>query len=78
MATATFAIATSLLLHGVRRRSLVCLAGALLVCVSRLYVGTHYLTDVLGGVATGIIAAAAVRSFYWEGIWADRFITKIL
>jgi undecaprenyl-diphosphatase len=77
-ATATFAIAASFLLHGMRKRGLGFLAGALLVCASRVYVGTHYATDVLGGAVTGIIAAAAVRSLYWEGTWADRFVTKIL
>src|SRR5216684_8388609 len=59
-ATATFAIAASLLLHGFGRRGLAFLAATLLVCVSRVYVGTHYVTDVLGGAATGILAAAAV------------------
>jgi undecaprenyl-diphosphatase len=54
------------------------LAGALLISASRVYVGTHYVTDVLGGVVTGIIAAAVVRSLYWEGTRADRLITKIL
>jgi undecaprenyl-diphosphatase len=77
-ATAAFAIAASFLLHGMRKRALGFLAAALLVCASRIYVGTHYVTDVLGGVVTGIIAAAAVRSLYWEGTRADRFITKIL
>jgi undecaprenyl-diphosphatase len=60
-----------------RTRALGFLAGALLVCVSRVYVGTHYVTDALGGAVTGIIAAGAIRSLYWEGTWADRFITKI-
>jgi undecaprenyl-diphosphatase len=77
-ATAAFAIAASFLLHGMRKRALGFLVAALLVCASRVYVGTHYVTDVLGGVVTGIIAAAAVRSLYWEGTRADRFITKIL
>jgi undecaprenyl-diphosphatase len=77
-ATATFAIAASFLLHGMPKRALGFLAGALLVCASRVYVGTHYVTDVLGGVVTGIIAAAVVRSLYWEGTRADRLITKIL
>jgi undecaprenyl-diphosphatase len=77
-ATATFAIAAAFLFHGLRTRALAFLAGALLVCVSRVYVGTHYVTDVLGGAATGIIAATAVRSLYWEGTTVDRYITKIL
>ena len=77
-ATATFAIATAFLLHGIRRRALVFLAAALLICVSRVYVGTHYAGDILGGAVTGIIAAGAVRSLYWEGTRVDRFVTGIL
>jgi undecaprenyl-diphosphatase len=76
-ATATFAIAASFLLHGVRRRGLALLVGAMVVCVSRVYIGTHYVTDVLGGAATGILAAAAVRGLYWEGTRVDRLISKI-
>jgi undecaprenyl-diphosphatase len=76
-ATATFAIAASFLLHGVGRRGLAFLVGAMVVCVSRVYIGTHYVTDVLGGAATGILAAAAVRGLYWEGTRVDRFISKI-
>ncbi|MGH6968418.1 MAG: phosphatase PAP2 family protein [Stellaceae bacterium] len=77
-ATATVAIDTAFLFHGWRRRALGLLTGALLICVSRLYVGTHYLTDVLGGAITGIVAAGIVRRLYWEGTWVDDFITRIL
>jgi undecaprenyl-diphosphatase len=35
-------------------------AAALLVIVSRVYVGTLHASDVLGGAVTGIIAAAVV------------------
>ena len=77
-ATASFAIAGAFILHGMRLRGIAFLAAALLVCASRVYVGTHYASDVLGGAVTGIIAAGAVRAFYWEGTPADRFITGIL
>jgi undecaprenyl-diphosphatase len=77
-ATASFAIAAAFFLHGARRRGIALLAAALLVCVSRLYVGTHYASDILGGAVTGIIAAGAVRALYREGSLADRFITGIL
>ena len=77
-ATATIAIAAAFLFHGWRKRALGLFVGALVICVSRIYVGTHYLTDVLGGAATGIIAAGAVRWLYWEGTWADRILTSIL
>lgn len=77
-ATATFAVAAALLMHGMRRLGLWFLAAAVLVSVSRVYIGTHYVIDVLGGALTGIIAAIAVRALYWEGTRADRLITRIL
>jgi undecaprenyl-diphosphatase len=77
-ATATFAIAVTFLLHGPKWRGIALLVGAVLVCVSRIYVGIHYFTDVLGGAITGILAAAAVRRLYWAGTRVDRLITGIL
>lgn len=77
-ATATLAIASAFLLRRLKRRGLVLLAGALLVCLSRVYVGTHYVTDVLGGATTGILTAVAVRGLYWEGTRVDRLVTGIL
>lgn len=76
-ATASFAIAAGFLLHGFRRRGLVLLAAALLIAYSRLYIGIHYLSDVLGGAATGILAAALVRLFYREGSRLDGLLTRI-
>lgn len=76
--TATFAIAAAFLLHGMRRLGLWFLVAAVLVTISRVYVGTHYVGDVLGGASTGIVAALLVRSLYREGTRADRMITSIL
>ena len=77
-ATASFATATGLLMQGFRRRGLGFLAAAVLIAVSRVYVGTHYARDVLGGAASGILAAALVRAFYWEDTRLDRLVTHIL
>lgn len=54
-ATLGFAIAFALLGAGARR-GWVFLAAAIVLSVSRLYVGTHYLTDVLGGAMTAALA----------------------
>ena len=51
---------------------------ALLVCLSRVYVGTHYVTDVLGGAAVGIVAAHVVPWLYRRGNPVDRVLTAIL
>lgn len=77
-ATATIAIAAAFLFHGMRRTGVWFLAAAVLVIVSRVWIGTHYATDVLGGALTGVIGAALVRALYWEGTRADRLITSIL
>lgn len=77
-ATATFAIATAFLLHGLKRRGWALLAAALVICISRVYVGTHYASDVLGGMVTGTAAAVAVHALYWRGTRADKLITGIL
>lgn len=77
-ATASMAVAMAFALQRLPRRALVFFAMAFLVCLSRIYVGTHYLTDVLGGAATGIIAAIAVRLLYREDTKLDRFAKSIL
>lgn len=76
-ATATFAIAAAFLVQGLRRQGCWFLVAALLVGISRVYIGTHYVSDVLGGAATGFVAAFVVRALYWEGTRLDRLVTRI-
>lgn len=77
-ATAAFAIVAAFALQALPGRTLLFSLGALLIAWSRIFVGTHYLTDVLGGAATGIFAAILVRACYREGSRLDRFVTGIL
>ncbi|MDE2466450.1 MAG: phosphatase PAP2 family protein [Alphaproteobacteria bacterium] len=77
-ATASVAIAAALLLHGMRRAGLIFAVAALLICLSRIYVGTHYASDVLGGAATALLAAVLIPSLYREGTPIDRLVTKAL
>jgi undecaprenyl-diphosphatase len=77
-ATATAAIAAAFLLYSIRRTGFWFLAAALLVMVSRVYIGTHYASDVLGGALMGVIGALFVRALYREGTRVDRLITSIL
>jgi undecaprenyl-diphosphatase len=77
-ATAAFAIVAAFFLSQLRRAGAWLLVGAVLITLSRVYVGTHYVSDVLGGALTGIIAAFAIVIMYREGTRLDRFVTQIL
>jgi undecaprenyl-diphosphatase len=77
-ATASIAIVAAFALHRLPRRTLLFGLLASLICWSRIFVGTHYLTDVLGGGLTGVVAAMLVWIFYPEGSRLDRIATGIL
>ena len=77
-ATASIAIVAAFAMQGLPRRTLGLLLLALLVCLSRVYVGTHYVTDILGGWATAVVAALIVKLLYREGSRLDRCATGIL
>lgn len=80
-ATAAYAIAVAILLRH-RKAGVLALLLATLVSVSRVALGTHYPTDVLGGAALGSLAALALwappirrplhRLADWTGTLYDR------
>ena len=57
---------------------MICIFISLLVCWSRVYVGSPYVGDVFGGGIVGIAAAIFVYQFYSEGSRLDRYITSVL
>ncbi|WP_348639937.1 phosphatase PAP2 family protein, partial [Mesorhizobium sp. M7A.F.Ca.US.001.04.1.1] len=77
-ATASFAIVFSYVFNARVRKALWFFAAALLLVISRVYVGTHYVGDILGGIATALIAAGLVRIAYREGTRIDRWVTGLL
>ena len=77
-ATASISVASAFFIQKVWGRGLLIFIAALLVCLSRVYVGVHYTSDVFGGAISGALAAAIVYCLYKEGSALDRFMTKIL
>jgi undecaprenyl-diphosphatase len=76
-ATLAFAVAFALLGAGARRGWAFLIAAALL-SFSRIYVGTHYLSDVMGGALTGAIAAVVCLALIRPESRLTRMVTSIL
>jgi undecaprenyl-diphosphatase len=77
-ATASMAIALTFLLHGRSLKAILSLAAAAIVAVSRIFVGTHYASDILGGLATAVLACLLVKTLYRERSRLDHFVTGLL
>jgi undecaprenyl-diphosphatase len=76
--TASVAVVTTFVLNGLPRRAISFAVLAMLISWSRIFVGTHYVTDVLGGCVTGVAGAMLVRMFYRKGSRLDSIATQIL
>lgn len=77
-ATATVAIAAALFLQDMPRMGVSFSLAATVICFSRVYVGTHYVGDIVGGALTAMLAAILVSRLYVEDTWFDRMVTRIL
>lgn len=77
-ATAAAAIVAALWFKHLRSIAKILSAVAILICVSRVYVGVHYFSDILGGVAIGVFTAALVARCYRNSSWYAQRITSIL
>ena len=75
-ATASFAIAAAFLLHRFRGGEIF-LVSAILISLTRIYIGTHYVSDILGGALTATVAAGLVWRMYREGSRVDRLLTNL-
>ena len=77
-ATASLAIVTAFASQGLPWRTLGLSVLALLICLSRAYVGMHFVTDILAGAVTGMLGGVAVRCLYRDTSILNQLITRIL
>ena len=77
-ATATAAIAAAFIFHGAPSRGMIFAAAATVISFTRVYIGTHYVSDVVGGAVTGILAAWLIVRLYEPGTKFDKALTGIL
>lgn len=71
-AASSLAAATAILLTVKNGWRYLPLMLALVICFSRLYVGVHYPSDVLAGMAVGVLCGAAAKS-----IWRRAFQSRL-
>ena len=57
--TAAFSAMTAIFLVGNKRVSWLAFLFGILMGISRIYLGVHYASDVLGGILVGLIAGSA-------------------
>jgi undecaprenyl-diphosphatase len=77
-ATASAAIAMTFTMLAFRKQALWFGFCTVLVCWSRVYVGIHYTGDIIAGIATGCIAAAAVTKVYLSNSKLNQALIRIL
>lgn len=77
-AIASSAIVFAWALNGMRRWLWVFVGLAVLICISRIYVGMHYASDILGGMAVALFTAWVVKAAYKLDTRFDRWVTSLL
>ncbi len=76
-ATVVFAIAATFALSNERNRAVAFLIAALVISLSRVFIGTHYLSDILGGAAFGTGVAVVVSTLYQKGSRLDKWLYSL-
>ena len=74
-AIASTSIVFAWAMNGMRRWLWLFIGLAALICFSRVYVGMHYASDILGGMAVALLAVWVVKVVYKPDTKLDRWVT---
>ena len=77
-AIASTSIVFAWAMNGMRRWLWVFAGLAALICFSRVYVGMHYASDILGGMAVALFAVWVLKLVYKPDTKFDAWIVRIL
>lgn len=77
-ATGAVAVASVFWIKRLRLRKVLFSALAALICFARVYLGIHYVGDILGGAVTGALAAWLVAKVWQPGNRAERLAVRVL
>ena len=77
-ATASVAVALVFWLKRLRAWAVVLTAIAVLICFARVYLGIHYVGDILGGAGTALMAVLLVVWGWREGNRVERVLVRLL
>ena len=76
-AIASLGIVFAYALSRFRREAFLFFVVATLICMSRIFVGMHYASDILGGAAVALVAAIAVHTLYPRGSKLDQWLVGL-
>ena len=76
-AIASTSIVFAWVMNGMRHWRWLFIGLAVVICVSRIYVGMHYASDILGGMAVALLATWIVTVVYKPDTKLDKLLTSI-
>lgn len=76
-AATSMVIAVAIWLQNCRKMAMAFLIAASVICVTRVFVGVHFISDVMGGAVVGIVAAFIVSKLFDENNELSRQLIRL-
>jgi undecaprenyl-diphosphatase len=76
-AATSMAIVAAMWVQNNKRLATVLFGGVLMICLSRVFVGVHYVSDLIGGLIVGVVSAVIVSELFGEDNQLSRHLHRI-